>query len=397
MSRHESAQARYRKQLEALAGDGVVLDAVAEAAELWGWLERPAWRRLHERFEPGREPYATCVLASLGRPQRIVRVDAFRDRQPEPVPGTCVPRTGPAGQLRIGRVPPDPGLPTLPTVLEGGPRRTIVRYHPGRRCTIRSEEDGRTRFAKVYADAGVEQIYANGFGLWRVSSELEFLVAKPERYDAELRVVWQESVDGDPLASRLHGSSGEALARRLGSATGSLARSGLRPRRRRHHRTELVRSASRCADLERRVPQLAEPARRLLDKLEAAHRAFPSSEPRPVHGALHTSQWLEGACGFALLDYDSLALGDPELDAATFLADLDFQNRERVPVDRLNAAFLAGYESTAGALDTRRLSTYRTHRRLEKTVRVARSFRPDGDRKAARRLRRALESFERTA
>ena len=297
------------------------------------------------------------------------------------------------------RVPPDPGLPTLPSLLDGGSQRTIVRYHPGRRCTIRSDDDGRTRFAKVYADAEVEQIHADGLALWRVAQrgELSFLVAKPVRFDSELRVVWQEGVEGEPVESRLLGSAGDALARRLGGATASLAQSDIRPRRRRDHRRELVRSASRCAELERRVPRLGAAARRLLGRLEAAHRAFPVSDPRPVHGALHTSQWLERGCGFALLDYDSLALGDPELDAATFLADLDVQNRERVPVDRLTAAFLAGYEATARALDPHRLAAYRAHRRLEKTVRVARTLRPDGDRKAARRLHGALELLEEAA
>jgi aminoglycoside phosphotransferase (APT) family kinase protein len=116
-----------------------------------------------------------------------------------------------------------------------------------------------------------------------------------------------------------------------------------------------------------------------------------------VHGALHVSQWLEHGDRLALLDYDSLALGDPELDAATFLADLDVENRERVPVDRLGTTFLAGYEETAGPLDSRLLAAYRAHRRLEKALRVARALRPDGDRKAERRLRLALECVEGSA
>jgi aminoglycoside phosphotransferase (APT) family kinase protein len=142
------------------------------------------------------------------------------------------------------------------------------------------------------------------------------------------------------------------------------------------------------------VPALAEPERRLLRALAAAYGGCDPAEPRPVHGALHVSQWLEGDAGLALLDYDALAQGDPELDAATFLADLDVENRERVPVEALGAAFLAGYEETAGPLRARLLAAYRAERRLEKALRVARSLRPDGDRKAARRLRLALECLE---
>ena len=125
-----------------------------------------------------------------------------------------------------------------------------------------------------------------------------------------------------------------------------------------------------------------------------AHAACGAPRPRPVHGALHASQWLENGHGLVLLDYDSLALGDPELDAATFVAGLDVENRERVQVDRLNTAFLQGYEETAGPLDPQLLAAYRAQRRLEKALRVARAVRPDGDRKAGRRLRRALECVE---
>jgi aminoglycoside phosphotransferase (APT) family kinase protein len=138
------------------------------------------------------------------------------------------------------------------------------------------------------------------------------------------------------------------------------------------------------------VPGLGLPASRLLERLQKTYAGCPVSEPRPVHGALHASQWLEDGVGLALLDYDSLALGDPELDAATFLADMDVQNRERVPVDRLNIAFLAGYEETGGLLDPRLLAAYRANRRLEKALRVARALRPEGDAKAGRRLRGAL-------
>lgn len=395
MSRFVSAHARYHTQLEALAGSDVVLSAIEAAGERWGWDGRMTWRRLHERFNPDAEPYATCVLASTDPPQRIVQLDAFRDAPPEPVHGACAVEARDAGRLLVTRFPADAGLTTLPRVLMAAAEWTVVRYHPGRRCTVRVDGNGRTRFAKVYAGGVVARIHADGMELWRAAQrgELGFRVAKPEWFDAALRVVWQEGVAGEPLTSRLSGCAGEELARRLGRAAGSLSQSDISPRRCRDRQGELARSTVRCAELERRVPPLGEPASRLLRKIDAAYASFDESELRPVHGALHTSQWLERSNSLALLDYDSLALGDPELDAATFLADVDVQNRKRVPVDRLNEAFLSGFELTAGVLDRRRLAVYRAQRRLEKALRVARAIRPDGDEKAGRRLRRALEAL----
>jgi hypothetical protein len=392
MSALESAHARYRDRLEGLAGPEAVL-AVEEAGARWGWTERRAWTRMHERFDPDREPFATCVLAAEGTPQRIVRLEAFAERRPEAGPCACLVAAGAAGRLRVTRFPSDPGLPTLERALAGSRRATVVRYRPGRRCTIRVEDEGETRFAKVYGDGAGGRAHSVGLELWRAGQrgELGFLVAEPERFDAELQAVWHGNVAGVPAGERLRGSHGEELARRIGRAAGTLRRATLRPHRRRDSRSELARAALRCSELERRVPGLRGPARRLLAGLDAAHAACKPADPSPLHGALHTSQWLEDGAAVALLDYDSLALGDPELDVATFLADLDVENRERTPVDRLAATFLAGYEATAGELDLRLLAAYRAERRLEKALRAARAVRPDGDRRAARRLRLALE------
>jgi hypothetical protein len=391
-----SAHSRYREQLEALAGTDVFLGAVAEAFERWGHPETRVSTRLYERFEPDAEPYATCVLATADQPQRIVRLDAFREGRPAPDPGVVDVAAGGAGRLRVAWFPDDPALPTLPAAVAGPGRRTVVRYHPGRRCTIRVDDDGRTRYAKVYANWHGERIHADGLELWHAASrgELGFRVAEPERFEPELHAVWHGSVRGEPVKDRLGGPDGKELAWRVGRAAGTLSRAGLRPRARRNRGDELAAAARRCAELERRVPELGLPASRLLERLKRAYAACPVSKPRPVHGALHASQWLENGVGLALLDYDSLALGDPELDAATFLADVDVQNRERVPVDRLNSAFLAGYEETGDPLDPRLLAAYRANRRLEKALRVARALRTDGDAKAGRRLRGALDCLE---
>lgn len=393
MSRHvDSAHARYRERLAALAENGIVVDAVIEAAKRLRWPAEDSWLRTKERFEPDAEPFALCVYASVGLPQRLVRVEVFTARPPRRELDDCVIRAGTAGWLLVTRFPSDPKLPALPKLLAGPGRRTVVRYHPYRRCTIRVDCDGRSRFVKVYADDRGERVHADGVELWRAErrGELGFAVARPERFDPSTRAVWQGTIGGERITPRLYANGGEALAHRIGRASASLSRARLRPRGVLDAKAALARAAGRCAELERRVPKLGHEARRLLAQLERVQAAAAPGEPRPVHGALHPSQWLDDGSRLGLVDYDSIALGDPELDAATFLADLDVQDRERVATDRLNAAFLTGYESVAG-LDAALVRAYRAHGRLGRAVKIARALCPDGDEKAARRLRSALE------
>ena len=103
---------------------------------------------------------------------------------------------------------------------------------------------------------------------------------------------------------------------------------------------------------------------------------------------------LLGTVQDSLVDFDRFSLGDPELDVATFISEMDFENPKRVPVEDINRAFRNGYETIAGPLDSRLLNAYRAHKRLAKALKAARAVRPDYERRPERNLRRALECLE---
>lgn len=63
----------------------------------------------------------------------------------------------------------------------------------------------------------------------------------------------------------------------------------------------------------------------------------------PVHGAPHQHQWLADGEQLGLIDFGRFALGDPELDLATLLAELADESDRRVPMAVLTAAAVAGY------------------------------------------------------
>ena len=122
--------------------------------------------------------------------------------------------------------------------------------------------------------------------------------------------------------------------------------------------------------------------------LEDDGLGLPTERVVPIHGAPHQHQWLVDDGGLSLVDFDRFALGEPELDVATFLAELEAEDQLVVPIDDVEATLIAGFESVGPPLDREVIEWYLSHKRLAKVTRTARAVRPDGDRRAARHLER---------
>jgi len=381
------AHGRYGTRLAALRADEAVLPPVLRVAEPLG-LAHGGQRleRDYARFHPQREPFATLVLRDVREP--VLRVEAYDAR-----PAARDPREGvvesDAGWLRVSSIASDPALPGLSDLLACPAPREVVRYRPYRRCTVRFDGG----YAKVFADRRGERLVEEAKRLWAAaeSGELAFAVPCPEHYDPSGRTLWQTRVPGRPVPSEMQGN---ALATRMGRALASLAEARLEPRRAITPGAALARSARLGRSLARTVPAAEREVEELLARLQGAHAVAARTPLRPVHGSPHPGQWLDAEERLGLVDFDGLALGEPELDAAAVLAALEFEDPERVPVARLSAAFLAGYRERGAELDPALIAIYRAHRRLAKAVRVACSLRPDGDVRAARHLARALSGLE---
>jgi hypothetical protein len=389
----------YAAALVALSAAKDPLVALIDAAGARrGWWSRRRWRREHARFDPGADPWCTFVYETADGAQRLCVVELHDAVVHGSDDAQVVIEAPPFGWARISRFPADPDLPTLGEVLAGAPAARVIRYRPHRRCTLLLEgaAHARTPFAKVFADARGARIHAESLALWgaHLTGALGFAVARPGRWDERLRVLTQGRVDGAPVLATLHGPQGSALAARMGAACATLAVSALRPASTFDGAAQMARSARYGAELCRRVPGIAHAVDALLSDLRALHAAVAAREPRPIHGAPHAHQWLAGAAGLGLVDFDRHCLGDPELDVATFIAETDFEDRARVDVDAVNAAFVDAYERVAGPLDRRLLAAYRSHKRLAKALKAARAPRPDAAEKAARHVASARRCVE---
>lgn len=381
MADARSAHDVYADRLRALQPPDALLDVVGQS--LGG-----GWRRTYGRFLPYEPRYATLVFERTAPSQALVTVDVFEGDRPD-AGGTCV-RVPALGWLRLTSFPADDRLPTLPEALQAARAMgdtSVVRYRPGRRCTLRAGDSADVRYGKVFPDAAGRIVHEVGVTLAAACREgaLGFHVAAPLTWDAARRVLWQAGVPGTPLLDRLSTSDAADLAGRMGAALGTLHASNVPAPVRFDAAAQCARSAAYARELADRVPALARETTALREALDAVHHQRPG-RVRPIHGAPHVNQWLEDGDRLALVDFDRLSLGDPELDVATFLGELDFEEELATPVQTIAAAFVAGCERTGGTLDPALLRAYRAHKRLAKALRSARALRADGATRARRHL-----------
>jgi aminoglycoside phosphotransferase (APT) family kinase protein len=129
-----------------------------------------------------------------------------------------------------------------------------------------------------------------------------------------------------------------------------------------------------------------------VEALIRGHESTPDTPSRTIHGSPHPHQWLDHCGRLALVDFDRLSLGPIEIDAATFVAELDFEKgglRSEV------AAFLAAYEKRVGVLDHRLLALYRAHKHFAKAFKAALAVETSREVRAAGILKASLAQLAR--
>lgn len=344
-----SAHERYRDRLAAVADPP------------------PGATRHFARFHPGRSPWATVVDAGPG----LVTTELFED-----------------GSTRVRRFPDDPGLPGLAAVVAAVDRCEVVRYRPGRRCTLHVRTARGWRWVKVLPGDEAAGVVATSSALWRAARAgwLGFAVAEPDRLDGAAGAAWHHELAGRPVEPLVLGPGALPVVRRLGEALGRLGRAPLHPVARTGRADQLARTGRAVERAARALPPLAGELRARLAALAAAAGRLPPERSVPVHGAPHVHQWLLDGDRLGLVDFDRFALGEPELDLATFVAELRSERRLSVGLGDVGAALCAGYEATGAPVDPAVLDWYRAHKLLSKVTRAAWAVRPDGDDRAARHL-----------
>ena len=326
-----------------------------------GWLGGGhAWQRVYGRASGGDR--AVLVYEPESDASGAVCVAIGEPGQPD------LDGVGPARRFDWWQ---DEALPALTCLAVRTPRLEPVRYRPGKRCTLRST-GARQIFVKCLADQRGAAINRDARLLYSCSRQgwLGFGVARPAGWIASSRLLVQHTVPGAPIIDRLLSAGGAALAARLGTANAALAAAPITPEPRFTYAQQMSRTRKYANRLACLLPKSFVIAANLLDRLAAV---APGAADRPIHGAPHAHQWLDGPDGLMLVDFDRFGRGDPELDAATFVAEADFEDGA---ADDIGRSYRGAFEQ-CWPLDPALLAAYRTHKHIAKALRVATAIRTD--------------------
>ena len=364
---------RSEQVLTSLADKAWVNDRIEQWRVEQGLGPPARWTRHFARIRDTEHHWAELVYKNVDDPTDLISLQFLH---------------GSDDDIRFVQFPDDPALPGLAEVVGSLEAPDVIRYRPGHRCTVSGGSGTELRFVKVTRHA--EALHRDAVLLWEAfqAGHLEVRVAEPLHFDAETQSFWQGRVAGDPVAEGVLGPDGETWAHAMGRSLGQLAGSGVRPTQAISTEDQVARtwrSADRTVSL---FPSLAARVASVMDELERRGAELSAAAPVPVHGAPHMHQWLHDGETLGLVDFDRFAFGDPELDAATFLAELESEKSRQCPVDAVRVAMSRGYADAGWPLDQARVDYYLLHKRLSKVTRTAWAVRPDRAERTDDRLRR---------
>ncbi len=260
----------------------------------------------------------------------------------------------------------DPDLPALASVLR---RRgaTLTSHRRGRRATVRVAAAREELWVKVVAP-GRATALAETLERARLAAADAFAVPAVRRVGAKAGTVTCNPLPGRPLTEALAQRGTHVHVHRLGRALRDF-HAGPAPVGAAPHGAE-----AEAAVVTRWIDKVVAVAPEIADRAAAeaaiALPALTALEPArsgPLHRDLHDGQIVlatDGAIG--VLDFDTLAVGDPALDVANLLVHLDLRAAQGVctvaQALHLREALLWGYDADAELL--RRVAVHEAATRI---------------------------------
>jgi aminoglycoside phosphotransferase (APT) family kinase protein len=365
---------RLRTALAALLADGATLGpARLERTKLKPGRKLAAHYRIGVRDRDGVRHERAVAVTWAARADAVhasaAAAQAEIDERGLTAPFAACDAQSPEPPVRIRVWPLDDGFAQLARMSDAahvaallggaGAHCTVraVRYRPGERHVLRYDCERRRRrpaivYAKLYRDDRGRRAFAaasEAAGALRAASGGELAAVPPLEYVTDEAALLVPHVDGVPLAAHLfrRPAAGVDAVRQAGRLLRALHDADIGAAGAPAHDVgdEAAETLRAAQHIEALLPAAGVQARRVVDRALAAYAGVPRGPARFVHRDFKADHLLVGPGRLTLIDFDSCFRGDPAIDVAKFLADLDWWHvRRRSPAAVVHQhAFLAGY------------------------------------------------------
>lgn len=276
-----------------------------------------------------------------------------------------------------------------------------LRYKPEDRCTLRvtvSGPDGapQSLIAKTFSSATrAAELNRTAGALWARSQApgSRFNVPQPLGLDPMNPTMWLAALPGRTLRRE---DVGNRAVRRIAVALASFHRSDPITDTRRDPSDQLRQTTRKARILAQLIPALRPKLNDLVHRLEQELEPLEGGRISNIHGAFRLRQLILNGSDVGIIDFDSVAVGDPLEDVVDLLLDLT-PSTGPVRGTRLTSAFVDAYEQASEVeLDPRRLRWHLPIQILKRAywLRHAAVRRPTVAAELSRRVHRACATAE---
>lgn len=254
-----------------------------------------------------------------------------------------------------------------------------VKYMPNKRCVLRYDFEWRgpagerkqtAVYSKTYGKGDGQQVYDTLDKLWQQSGS-GFVIPQPVAYFADIKTSWQAAWLGEDYTDVILAGRWEAYVPTIARHLAHLHQQWIDGLEDDDSEVSLAAVLENSHDQEEDVnvffDQPRPELRQIVTDLEAAYpKLAAQSVPQTlVHGTFKISQIMINEDAIALVDFDSVTLGDPLYDVAEFISSLlTLEAKHGVAPDKIVAAvqlFLQTYAAhVPWACDLERIRWYTT-------------------------------------
>lgn len=266
----------------------------------------------------------------------------------------------------------DPAFVGLAEVLQQYGSCEVLRYRKGKRITVAAVDDRTGSVIVKYIVKGASKIVARLSAVDRVKDELKFAVSRPVEFAPDSKFFVQARLPGEPVDVEKTVLS-KPLVCGMAAAIKSLHASSALFDSRFDEISQRVRTERYLGLIKLQFPDTEQSIAAIQSKLARLeeHILARQAELVPTHGSLHSHQWLNDGGRLVLVDFDRAAMGHPELDIATLLAEFDYEEPDIAA--KVNPIFLSQFPGH----DPQTLLFYRAHKHLSKAYKASKHAQPE--------------------